>query len=370
MRRAVSLSASGGAGRRWPDPVPRTPNRPSRTGTPLVRPASSSPVPSATTIASGARSRRVDAFFASDGSGPIRRTAGNAIADDTTMSGSRPRKTHRQPTASPTMPAMAGPSTPGRTQAVERVANICGRRCSGRLRPIATYAIGGTVPAPRPWRNRAPTRISIVGARPPMIRPIAKSPMPAANGPPSPRRSMSPPTSTIPISEPSMKAVNTQPYSSRPFSSSATIGMIVETASASKATRVIVRTSPTVRPRRPGDHSPPPPRVAVCGRSGPGTSSAAWLSVMVQVCPGSPWRASAVRPMGTRHLSRDGRLARPFVAGTSGCSTAASEASLKDQLIVERDAVLTDRWDRWLERRPASASTAPVCSSTRRKPRR
>ena len=36
--------------------------------------------------------------------------------------------------------------TPGRTQAVDSVANICGRRRSGRLRPIATYAIGGHGP--------------------------------------------------------------------------------------------------------------------------------------------------------------------------------------------------------------------------------
>ena len=61
---------------------------------------------------------------------------------------------------------MAGPSTPGSTQAVESVANIRGRSRSGRLRPIATYAIGGIVPAPRPWMNRAATRTSIVRGQP------------------------------------------------------------------------------------------------------------------------------------------------------------------------------------------------------------
>ena len=57
---------------------------------------------------------------------------------DTAMSGSRPRKTQRQSNASATTPASAGPRTPGRTQAVESIANICGRRRSGMLRPIAT----------------------------------------------------------------------------------------------------------------------------------------------------------------------------------------------------------------------------------------
>ena len=177
---------------------------------------------------------------------------------ETMMSGSRPRNTKRQPIDSPTAPAIAGPSTPGSTHAVESVANIWGRSRSGRLRPIATYAMGGTVPAPSPCRNRAPTSTSIDGARPPMIRPVANSPIPTANGAPRPRRSMSPPTTTMPMSEPSMNAVKTQPYSSRPPSSRATMGMMVETARASNATSVTVRTRPTVRFRRLADQSPPP----------------------------------------------------------------------------------------------------------------
>ena len=43
------------------------------------------------------------------------------------MNGSRPRKTNRHPMNSPTRPASAGPMTPGRTHAVESVANIRGR---------------------------------------------------------------------------------------------------------------------------------------------------------------------------------------------------------------------------------------------------
>ena len=179
------------------------------------------------------------------------------MPDEIAISGSRPRNTKRQPIASPIAPAIAGPSTPGRTQAVESVANICGRRRSGRLRPIATYAMGGTVPAPRPWMNRATTSTSIDGASPPRMRPVANNAIPTANGAPRPRRSMIPPTTTMPMREPSIAAVKTHPYSWRPPSSSATIGMIVETPSDSKASRVIVRTSPMVRLRRAGDHRPP-----------------------------------------------------------------------------------------------------------------
>ena len=78
----------------------------------------------------------------------------------------------------------------------------------------------------------------------------------AANGKASPRRSIAPPTMTIPISEPRKNAEKTQPYSSMPPSSRATCGITVETASASKATSVIVRTSPIVRERRSVDQRP------------------------------------------------------------------------------------------------------------------
>ena len=193
------------------------------------------------------------------------------------ISGSRPRNTTRHPIDSPTTPAIAGPRTPGSTHAVDRVANICGRSRSGMLRPIATYAMGGTVPAPRPWMKRPPTSTSIEDARPPTTRPIANRAIPTAKGAARPRRSMSPPTITIPINAPSMNDVNTQPYSCKLPSSSATSGRIVDTARASNATRVTVRTRPTVRFRRAGDHRPPP------SSAGPG---ARWrcVSDMVQVC--------------------------------------------------------------------------------------
>ena len=66
------------------------------------------------------------------------RGARTASAPDAARSGSRPRNTARQWNASATMPAMAGPISPGTTHAVESIANIRGRSDSGIDRPIAT----------------------------------------------------------------------------------------------------------------------------------------------------------------------------------------------------------------------------------------
>ena len=96
----------------------------------------------------------------------------------------------------------------------------------------------------------------MAGAIPSISRPIAKRASPATNGRTRPPRSISPPTTTIPTSDPRKKAEKTQPYSSIPERSRLTIGMIVETASDSKATSVIVRTSPIVSRRRAGDQRP------------------------------------------------------------------------------------------------------------------
>ena len=63
---------------------------------------------------------------------------------------------------------------------------------------MATYAVGPTAPPPRPWTNRASTRIGIDGARPPMTRPAPNSTSPAVNGRWSGIRSSAPPASTTP----------------------------------------------------------------------------------------------------------------------------------------------------------------------------
>ena len=75
--------------------------------------------------------------------------------------------------------------------------------------------------------------------------------------------SISPPRITIPTRSARKNALKTQPYSSIPPSSRATIGMAVETASDSNATRVIVRISPIDRPRSGGEKRPPAWRAGI-----------------------------------------------------------------------------------------------------------
>ena len=65
-------------------------------------------------------------------------SAPSVNAPASAMSGSSPRNTNRQPIDSPTAPASAGPTTPGRIQAVDSVANMRGLSDSGSVRPIAT----------------------------------------------------------------------------------------------------------------------------------------------------------------------------------------------------------------------------------------
>jgi hypothetical protein len=110
------------------------------TSSPVVNPIVNRPDPSATMIASGSRPRRAASRDGSAGGGASAMAcrAPSVSAPASAMSGSRPRKTYRQPTVSPTVPAIAGPMTPGRTQAVDSVANMRGRSFSGRVRPMAT----------------------------------------------------------------------------------------------------------------------------------------------------------------------------------------------------------------------------------------
>ena len=183
--------------------------------------------------------------------------AGMVIAAASAMRGRMPRKIQRQPSVSATRPASAGPISPGMTHAVERTANMRGRSASGSTRPIATYATGGSNPAPMPCRTRARTSSGIEGARPPSARPAAKQASPNARGGASPEpRSTSPPEMTMPTMVARKKAEKTHPYSSRPPRSRATSGITVPTASDSEATSVTVSTRPADRARRSGDQSP------------------------------------------------------------------------------------------------------------------
>jgi len=150
---------------------------------------------------------------------------------------------------------------------------------------------------------RAPARSSCTKSG--TSSPAENIPRPRTNGRTSPPRSISAPARTIPIRLPRKKAEKTQPYRSRlpPARSVATIGMIGDTAIASEATIVTLRTSPSVRARRPGDQ-----RLADSGISGsmPGRR---------EVCRGLvPWRrsvrADAVSRAGCDPaLSRSGRRA-------------------------------------------------------------
>jgi hypothetical protein len=60
----------------------------------------------------------------------------------------------------------------------------------------------------------------------------------------------------MPTTLPSMNPLNTQPYRRSPPRSRATTGITVTTASASDATKVMVRTRPAVSARRCGAQSP------------------------------------------------------------------------------------------------------------------
>jgi len=135
---------------------------------------------------------------------------------------------------------------------------------------------GPAGPGPRPARpstEQGPPR----PARSRTARP------PATNGTAGPRRSASRPAATIPTTLPSMNPLNTQPYRRRPPRSRATTGMTVTTASASDATKVIVRTRPVVSARR-------------CGAHKPGTRPSPPGPIGSPLRPAAPPSLSAVRP--------------------------------------------------------------------------
>ena len=105
-------------------------------------------------------------------------------------------------------------------------------------RPAGRHAPGGRRPG-RPGPARGPRRAV----------------QPRGRGRP-PRRSASRPATPMPTTLPSMNALNTQPYRRSPPRSRAATGITVTTASASDATKVTVRTRPTVSARAWGAQSP------------------------------------------------------------------------------------------------------------------
>src|SRR3954447_4091484 len=135
--------------------------------------------------------------------------------------------------------------------------------------------------------TRAATRTPIHGANPPIRSPTEKSPIPIAKGRARLPRSMRMPAATMPRRLPRKNPEKTHPYRSRPPSSWATIGMIVETASASDATMVPLRTRPRVSARRELDQRPSSASLG-CGSGGASRAAPRSSVVALAIATGCP----------------------------------------------------------------------------------
>ena len=152
------------------------------------------------------------------GAGGGTRSSGRSVsAPRCAMIGSRPeeddapvrarrdgRRQHRPDDAR----ARPRPSRAARTSAAAGA-----RAC---VRPIATYAMGGIAPAPKPWMNRPTTSTGIVGASPRSARPTANRPSPTTNGTTGRHGRSARRRRRCRAATPSRNAENTQPYSSMP----------------------------------------------------------------------------------------------------------------------------------------------------------
>lgn len=89
----------------------------------------SRPAPSEIPRASRIRRRSKATGGASGSTGPdaVRRIAGSATTRGTTTSAGIPRKTHRHPRCSVTVPEASGPTIEGTTQLAAKAAMIAGR---------------------------------------------------------------------------------------------------------------------------------------------------------------------------------------------------------------------------------------------------
>lgn len=114
--------------------------------------------------------------------GPIAANGRHSATAVSSTGGATPRKTQRQPTASVTIPASAGPTRPGTTQALEVSAIMRGRARGAYARAITAYTTALIAPDPDPWMARPTITICIDGARPAMTIPAANSSAPRTNG--------------------------------------------------------------------------------------------------------------------------------------------------------------------------------------------
>ena len=167
--------------------------------------------------------------------------------------------------AAATRAAMAGPISPGTTQAVDITANMRGRQRSGYPREIATYATAGTTPAPRPCtaRPRHQHRHAGGGAADDQAGGEERQ---AGEHRPAQRHPVGPGPGQHDADEAGQheraEHPAVQPRSPR---WRLTTGSTVAMASASKATRVTASTRPVVSDRRSGAHTPPGESASVRG---------------------------------------------------------------------------------------------------------
>ena len=106
--------------------APATSSSGEYTGSASVSPARSNPAPTATRMAA----RRAMGVASAEGAPGTAFSDGTVTTHEMATSGSRPRKTQRQPKWLATWAASAGPTSPGTTHAVDRMANMRGcRRC-------------------------------------------------------------------------------------------------------------------------------------------------------------------------------------------------------------------------------------------------
>ena len=111
-------------------------------------------------------------------------------------------------------------------------------------------------PAPTPCTARPQINAAMVVAVPATSSPTTKSSQPAASGLTGPRRSAQIPAVTIPTIPPAAGMAKANAYWVSPCRAAATVGMAVDTATASNAWTATIVTLAPVSARSPGEKGP------------------------------------------------------------------------------------------------------------------
>ena len=202
-----------GSSTRSPQPVA---TRPSPASSPVTRDGcwphdSIAATPRATARARRTRRGSVRAAVPACGRVRMRPMTGRIMAEPMATNGTSPRNTQRQPRCWVSAPASSGPTSEGRTQAVEMAVKIFGRWVSTYCSPIRTYIAVISRPEARPCTTRPSTKIHIAGANPLTSRPPVNSTRPVVMGSRGPRASLSWPLTTIPTMLAIRNPVKAQP---------------------------------------------------------------------------------------------------------------------------------------------------------------